>query len=79
MPIDNAFVESFKATFQAECLNTRWFTSLTEAQQIVEICRWEYNESRPHRALREKMPREFADEIAASGDFIGTQTSENSP
>jgi putative transposase len=52
-PTDNAFVESFKATFRAECLNTHWLASLTEAQQIVEIWRWEYNESRPHSALRE--------------------------
>jgi putative transposase len=78
-PPDNAFVESFKATFRTECLNAHWFASLTEAQQIVEIWRWECNESRPHRALRENMPHEFADEIAASRDFIGMQKAENSP
>ena len=55
-PTDNAFVESFNGTFRAECLNAHWFTSLTEAQQIVETWRAEYNESRPHRALGEKTP-----------------------
>ncbi len=32
----------------------------TEAQQIVETWRVEYNESRPHRFLGEKTPNEFA-------------------
>jgi putative transposase len=59
-PTDNAFVESFNGTFRAECPNTHWFTSLTEAQQIVETWRQEYNESRPHRALGEKTPHKFA-------------------
>jgi putative transposase len=59
-PTDNAFVESFNGTFRAECLNTRWLPSLTETQQIVETWRREYNESRPHRALGERTPHEFA-------------------
>ena len=78
-PTDNAFVESFNGTFRAECLDAHWFTSLTEAQQIVETWRREYNESRPHRALGERTPTEFANELAASREFIGMQTAENSP
>jgi putative transposase len=78
-PTDSAFVESFNRTFRARCLNAHWFTSLTEAQQIVETWRAEYNESRPHRALGEKTPNKFAKEIAASRDFLGLQTTENSP
>ena len=31
-PTDNAFLESFNGTFREECLNTHWFTSLTEAK-----------------------------------------------
>ena len=78
-PTDNAFVESFNGTFRAECLSAHWFTSLTEARQIVEAWRAEYNESRPHRALGEKTPIEFAKEIAASRAFLGLRTAENSP
>jgi hypothetical protein len=37
----------------------------------VETWRREYNGSRPHGALGEKMPNEFANEIAASRDLIG--------
>lgn len=78
-PTDNAFVESFNGTFRAECLDAHWFTSLTEVQQIVETWRREYNESRPHRALGERTPDEFANQIEASRDLIGMQTAENSP
>ena len=78
-PMDNAFVESFNGTFRGECLNAHWFTSLTETRQIVETWRRQYHESRPHRALGERTPNEFANEVAASRDFIGSQTAENSP
>ena len=77
-PTDNAFVESFNGTFRAECLDAHWFTTLSEARQLVETWRGEYNESRPHRALGEKTPNEFANEIAASRDLIGLQTTGDS-
>jgi putative transposase len=78
-PWENGYVESFNGTFRAECLNAHWFTSLTETRHIVETWRREYNESRPHRALGERTPNEFANEIAASRDFIEVQAAENSP
>jgi len=77
-PTDNAFVESFNGTFRAECLDAHWFTTLTEAQRIVETWRREYNESRPHRALGERTPNEFACQIAARRDLTGLQGAENS-
>jgi transposase InsO family protein len=58
-------------------------TELLAASQIpirlLKTWRKEYNESRPHRALGEKTPNEFANEITASRDLIGLQTAENSP
>jgi len=78
-PWENGYCKSFKGKLRDECLNAHWFTCLTEAQQIVETWRAEYNESRPHRALGEKTPNEFAKEIAASRDFLELQTAENSP
>ena len=59
-PTDNAFVESFNGTFRQECLNAHWFASLPDAKQTIEAWRREYNESRPHRALGERTPAEFA-------------------
>ena len=65
-PTDNAFVESFNATFRAECLNAHWFGTLAEAKRLIEAWRQEYNESRPHRSLSDRTPTEFASEYAAS-------------
>ena len=78
-PTDNAYVESFNGTLRAECLDTHWFGTLAEAQESIEAWRKEYNESRPHRALGERTPNEFANEIVARRDLIGLQTAENSP
>jgi putative transposase len=68
-PTDNAYVESFNGTLRAECLDAHWFTDPTEAAQLIEAWRHEYNESRPHRALGERTPNEFARQIAASRDL----------
>ena len=74
-PTDNAYVESFNGTLRAECLDAHWFGDLVEARQRIESWRIEYNASRPHRALGERTPNEFAREIAASRDLSGIQTS----
>jgi putative transposase len=65
-PTDNAFVESFNGTFWDECLNVHWFETLAEAKQLIEAWRQEYNGSRPHRALDDLTPSEFAGQFAAS-------------
>jgi len=77
-PTDNAHVESFNGTFRQECLNAHWFTTLREAQEIIEAWRREYNESRPHRALGERTPNEFACQVAASRDLKRREGAENS-
>ena len=59
-PTDNAHGESFNATVRRECLNAHWFESLREAHDRIEAWRREYNESRPHRALQDRTPEEFA-------------------
>jgi putative transposase len=66
-PTDNAHVESFNGTFRSECLDVHWFGSLTEAKQIIERWRREYNESRPHRSLGDRTPTEFACQLAVTG------------
>ena len=58
-PTDNAYVESFNGTLRAECLDVHWFATLTEAKQLIEAWRREYNESRPHRSLGERTPNDL--------------------
>ncbi len=77
-PTDNGHIESFNGTFRDECLNTHWFMTLAEAREIIEAWRREYNESRPHRALGERTPHEFAIQIAASGDLNGLKSPQDS-
>ncbi len=77
-PVENGYIESFNGRLRAECLDAHWFATLAEAKQIIEAWRREYNESRPHRALGERTPNEIASEFAASREFTGQQTAENS-
>lgn len=55
----NAHAELFNSTFPQECLNAHWFMMLSEASEIIEAWSQEYN-SRPHTALGERTPNEFA-------------------
>ncbi len=59
--------------------DVHWFATLTEAKQVIEDWRQEYNESRPHRSLGERTPSEFACQIALNGDLPSSQTVGNSP
>ena len=58
--VQNAYIESFNECFRDECLNEHWFTSLPAARRIVETWRDDYNAVRPHRALDNRTPQEFA-------------------
>jgi len=59
-PTDNAFIESFNGKFRQECLSQNWFLSLDDAQERVDAWRRDYNEERPHSALGQRSPTEFA-------------------
>ena len=62
-PTDNAYIESFNGSLRTECLNTHWFESMDDAR--VKLSAWveDYNVNRPHRALNNRSPQEFVDEI----------------
>jgi putative transposase len=59
-PTDNAHVESFNGRLREECLNSHWFVSMQDAKRTIEAWRTDYNENRPHRALENRTPQEFA-------------------
>lgn len=66
-PTDNAFIESFNASVRKELLNAEWFTSLGDARRRMDAWRKEYNEDRPHTSLKNRTPREYADQARAAG------------
>ncbi len=59
-PTDNAFIESFNARFRQEFLNQNYFLSLEDAAQKIESWRTYYNQERPHSALGNLAPSDYA-------------------
>ena len=56
----NPYVESFGGRLRDELLAVEAFTSLLEAQVLVEDWRIEYNTVRPHSALGYLTPTDYA-------------------
>ncbi len=55
-PWENGYIESFNGKLRDELLNREVFTTLEEARVLIEQWRREYNQVRPHSALRYKQP-----------------------
>ncbi len=70
-PTDNCFIETVNGTLRDECLNVHWFASLAEVQAIVEAWHMDYNEIRPHMALKDQTPAAFARSALSGGPEIG--------
>ena len=62
-PMQNAFVESFNGRLRDECLNENLFSSLDEAREILRKWKEDYTQIRPHSALGNCAPAEFAMKI----------------
>jgi putative transposase len=59
-PTDNGLIEAFNGRLRQECLNENWFLSLEDAREKVEEWRLQYNRDRPHGALGNMSPEEYA-------------------
>ena len=59
-PIQNAAIESFNGRMRDELLNQHWWRTLDEARQAVAAYREDYNRMRPHSALGNRTPEEYA-------------------
>ncbi len=73
-PTDNCFIETFNGSLRDECLNVHWFETLEEAKARIEAWRRDYNESRPHQALRDQTPAEFAAQAKELEGSMSSQT-----
>lgn len=58
-PWQNGKGESFNGKLRDECLSREWFSSVKEAQVVIEKWRKFYNEDRPHSSLGYLTPWEF--------------------
>jgi putative transposase len=59
-PTQNAFVESFNGRFRDENLNDTLYSTLSEARSTISSWREDCNQHRPHSALGNITPAEFA-------------------
>lgn len=59
-PVQNGFIESFNGRLRDECLNVEMFFDLKDAREKLERWRRDYNRNRPHSALGDRTPEEFA-------------------
>lgn len=59
-PWENAYCESFNSRFRDEFLNREEFATELEAKVLSAEWRRDYNEARPHSALGDQTPAEFA-------------------
>jgi putative transposase len=59
-PTQNAFIESFNARLRDELLNETLFTSLAQVRSVLADWRHDYNDFRPHSALGNLTPTEYA-------------------
>jgi len=60
-PTQNAFIESFNGRLRDELLNETLFTSLTQVRVVLAAWKDDYNDIRPHSALGNLTPTEYAD------------------
>lgn len=59
-PAQNAYVERFNRTFREDVLDAYLFSSLSEARELTLAWLEDYNLIRPHQALDNMTPLEFA-------------------
>lgn len=65
-------IESVNGRLRDECLNVYSFESLAHAQDLLEAWRREYNDRRPHGALGQLTPSEYA----AQGQTHGSEAAD---
>jgi putative transposase len=59
-PMQNGFIESFNGRFRDAFLNEELFSTLTDARTQIATWKEDYNRHRPHSALGNIPPAEFA-------------------
>jgi putative transposase len=69
-PMQNGICESFNGRMRDELLNETLFFGLDHARRVTADWVTDYNERRPHSALRYLTPAAFAANLTATGDRL---------
>ena len=67
-PVENGYIESFNGRLRDECLNVEVFFSLADARRKLALWQHDYNHHRPHSALADRTPAEFAAACSSGND-----------
>ena len=55
-PWENGYNERFNGTLRREVLNAEWFSTIRQAQAVINLWLKQYNHVRPHQALNMRPP-----------------------
>ena len=72
-PVENGYIESFNGRLREECLNVEVFFSLADARRKLALWQHDYNHHRPHSAIADRAPGEFA-AVCSGGIDIGRRS-----
>jgi putative transposase len=67
-PVENGYIESFNGKLRDECLNVEVFFTLADARRKLALWQYDYNHHRPHSALADRTPAEFAEVCSGGND-----------
>lgn len=59
-PVENSYIESFNGRLRDECFNVEVFFTIVDVREKLERWRDDYNQVRPHSALNDQSPQNFA-------------------
>lgn len=77
-PVENGYIESFNGRLRDECLNVEVFFTLADARRKLALWHHDYNHQRPHSALADRTPTEFA-ALCSGGNDGDKAALENAP
>lgn len=75
-PVENGYIESFNGRLRDEFLNVEVFFTLADARRKLALWHHDYNHHRPHSALADRTPAEFAT-LCSGGNDGGETALEN--
>jgi transposase InsO family protein len=72
-PWENGYNERFNGTLRREVLNAEWFSTICQAQIVIDQWLRQYNHVRPHHALamRPPVPESILEKTTITGPATG--------
>ena len=68
-PWENGYNERFNGTLRREVLNAEWFSTIKQAQTVINVWLKQYNHLRPHQALNMRPP--VPETLQQTGSYSG--------